>query len=100
MRHHLRAAVPHGPPPVAFGAREARELACASCLLRRRLEHGLTQATDLAITLQHETAAVERGQRRAMPDRYDRATLEPRVEETVERGFRRLVERSRRLVEE
>src|SRR4029453_1744120 len=85
--------------PVAFGARQTLERACESCLLRRRLEHGLTQATDLAVALQHEAAAVERGKRRAVPDRDDRGALEARVEEAVERSFRRFVERGRRLVE-
>src|SRR5437588_2061619 len=69
-------------------------------LFRGGRERGLPQAADLAVALQHETAAVEGGERRAMADRYDRAALEPRGEKTVERGFRRLVERGRRLVEE
>src|SRR5262249_22891687 len=63
-----------------------------AALLCRRRERGLSQAANLAITLQHETATVKGGERRAMADRYDRGALEPRVEETVERGFRCFVE--------
>src|SRR5262245_5076456 len=96
-----------GPPPVAFAASEAAprrprraagwvkaELLCGG------LERGLAQATDLAVALQHETAAMERGERRAVADRYDRGAPESRVEKAVKRGFGRLIERSRRLVEE
>src|SRR5262245_24861710 len=69
-------------------------------LFRRGFERGLTQPSELAIALEHETAAVERGERGAVADRDDRGAPEPRVEKAVERGFRRLVERSRRFVEE
>src|SRR5262249_52686388 len=69
-------------------------------LFRRGFERGLTQPTELAIALEHETAAVEGGERGAVADRHDRGALEPRVEKAVERGFRCLVEGSRRLVEE
>ena len=40
---------------------------------------------------QREAAAVEGGQRRAVADRHDRGSLEPLVEQAVERGFRRFV---------
>src|SRR5262249_1110403 len=69
-------------------------------LFRCRFERGLTQPAELAIALEHETAAVERGERRAVADGHDRGAFEPRVEKAIERGFRRLVERSRGFVEE
>src|SRR5215471_12543333 len=69
-------------------------------LFRRGFERGLTQSVELAVALEHETAAVEGGERGAVADRHDRGAPEPCVEKAVERGFRRLVERSRRLVEE
>src|SRR5262249_59173972 len=68
-------------------------------LFRCSFERGLTQPAELAVALEHETAAVERGERRAVADRHDRGAFEPRVEQAVERGFRRLVERSRGFVE-
>src|SRR6516164_5251750 len=67
---------------------------------RRGFERGLTQPAELAVALEHEPAAVERGERGAVADRHDRGALEPRIEKAIERGFRRLVERGRRLVEE
>src|SRR5262252_10533560 len=69
-------------------------------LFRRRCERGFTQPADLAVALEHETAAMERGERRAVANRHDRRAPEPCVEKAIERGFRRLVERSRGLVEE
>src|SRR5262249_10723132 len=64
-------------------------------LFRCSFERGLTQPSEFAVALEHETAAVERGERRAVADRHDRGAFEPRIEQAVERGFRRLVERSR-----
>src|SRR5215471_2208288 len=62
-------------------------------LFRRGFERGLTQPVELAVALEHETAAVEGGERGAVADRHDRGAPEPRVEKAVERGFRRLAER-------
>src|SRR5262249_10138175 len=54
---------------------------------------------DLTVALQDETAPVECAQRRAVPDRPDGGTLEPCVEKAIEHGFRRFIQRSRRLVQ-
>src|SRR5262245_39338810 len=85
--------------PLRSAAASRRRVGTAS-LFRGGRERGLSQAIDLAVALEHQTAAMEGGERRAMADRYDRAALEPRVEQTVEHAFRRFVERGRRLVEE
>src|SRR5262249_35751633 len=74
--------------------------ALAKKLLRRGLEQEFAHAMDLAVALQDETAAMECAERRAMPDRQDCRAFEPYVEKAIEHGFRRLIERRSRLVEE
>src|SRR5262249_62159883 len=58
------------------------------------------QTMDLTVALQNKTAPVECAQRRAVPDRHDGGTVEACVEKAIEHGFRRLIERSRRLVQQ
>src|SRR5262249_13237614 len=104
-----------GPPPTSTGCqRSSRFLSVfrrqrdhrswtrpfAKILLRCGLERGFAQTMDLTVALQNKTAPVECAQRRAVPDRHDGGTLEACVEKAIEHGFRRLIERSRRLVQE
>src|SRR3989442_14825627 len=93
---HNVSAVAAGPSAGGEAGRRER----LSGLFRRRCERGFTQPVELTVALEHETAAVERGERRAVADRHDRGAPEPRVEKAVKRGFRRLVERSSGFVEE
>ena len=58
------------------------------------------QAVKLSIAHEYELAAVKSRQGGAMADGHDGGVLEPRVEQEVNRGFRRLIEGGRGLVEE
>src|SRR6266516_559566 len=66
----------------------------------RRLERDLAHLLALAVAAEREMPAVERPQGRAVADRHDARMREPLLQEPIERGLGRLVERGGSLVEE
>ena len=62
-------------------------------------EHGVANAVVVALGMQRQMPVVEREEGRAVADRHHRRAREPLLQQPVQLGFRRLVQRGRGLVQ-
>src|SRR5665213_4343396 len=66
----------------------------------RRLQVAFAQPITIAFAAESEPALVEGGERRAVTDRHDRGGGEPLLQQMIQLGFRRLIERGGGFVQE